>query len=843
MQRSTFLHQILLWIFAAIFASPAARAQVNQYTDTITGFTAVNETATPCTSPLQVTFNVTDTFVVGDVDVAALIEHTYRGDLQLTLRSPAGTSAALTTRNGSRGGDNFNVRLNDEGFGTYLGLSNTATHTLSAPPYQHDVVPQSALSVFDGESANGTWTLDICDGFNADSGDFERADLFLTEQPPTADLSLAMTPSTLSPDYGNPVTITLALSNAGPNATSGVQVTYPLPDGLTYQSDTGGGAYNSSTGVWTVPGSVAVGTPVSLSVTAVVETSGSYVNQAEVTTTPLNDNDSTPGNASTNPFEDDTAAATLTPGFSGTPGVAPTLSCTAEVFDWDTPANAWPSTATLSQTYPTGGTDGTSFGFAWTGDTGERDTSAAPATSQNQTGGLSPTEDALYYIQSLDNGATEAVLTISVGQAGQGVAQLQFSVFDIDFASGQFRDVMLVSGLFNGTSVSPVLTPSSANAVAGSSVYGTAGVASNLGAANFTATFLEPVDTVVLRYQNPEPQTAATRNQAMAIHDFSYCPRERDFGDGPSTAGSAEHLIRSGVFIGATAPDAEGGAPSSAAATGDDAAGTDDEDAIDFSSISQGASTTLSVPVTGSGGYLQMWIDWNDDGDFNDTVGSVSERVATDLQITGASGTLSVPVTVPLTAATTQTVARLRWSTQSGLGVSGVAGDGEVEDHALTITSSANLAASKTSAVYDPTGAGIYALPGNDVTYTISVTNNGGGAVDNNSVELVDRMPPEIEFWNGDMDDGGSLTTVPVAWAETGSGLTFTYATDVRFSTSTTPPANFAACPHASTDPGFAPDSTYNDAITFICFNPKGAFAGNTGTPPTFSVTFRGRIE
>ena len=101
-------------------------------------------------------------------------------------------------------------------------------------------------------------------------------------------------------------------------------------------------------------------------------------------------------------------------------------------------------------------------------------------------------------------------------------------------------------------------------------------------------------------------------------------------------------------------------------------------------------------------------------------------------------------------------------------------------------------------------------------------------------------MPPEISFWNGDIDTGGPdnfTDTTPVAIVQTaGTGLTFDYNTDVRFGFGTTAPSDFDSCTP------LAPDGTYRDDVTFICFNPKGSFNG--GTPaPSFSLNFRVRIN
>lgn len=146
----------------------------------------------------------------------------------------------------------------------------------------------------------------------------------------------------------------------------------------------------------------------------------------------------------------------------------------------------------------------------------------------------------------------------------------------------------------------------------------------------------------------------------------------------------------------------------------------------------------------------------------------------------------------------------------------------------------ADLDAEKTVAVYDPTNANLLAIPGNDVVYSITATNTGTGIIDANSIFVVDRLPPEVEFFNGDFDDGGPGTGA-IEFTQSSAGLTFTENTDLGFSDATTAPVNFAACDYAAA-------SGYDPNITFVCFNPKGSM--NDGTPdPTFTVRFRTRIK
>jgi len=143
--------------------------------------------------------------------------------------------------------------------------------------------------------------------------------------------------------------------------------------------------------------------------------------------------------------------------------------------------------------------------------------------------------------------------------------------------------------------------------------------------------------------------------------------------------------------------------------------------------------------------------------------------------------------------------------------------------------SNAKLEASKTVKHLDPTA---YSIPGEDVAYTIEVFNRGAGAADNNSLFLVDNLPPDVIFRNDFFDD---TTADPVKFVQDGAGLDWVFDRDVGFATSGPPPANFDAC-------NYTPVSVYDPDVRFVCFAPDGAMQG--GSPsPSFSVSFRTQIK
>lgn len=150
-----------------------------------------------------------------------------------------------------------------------------------------------------------------------------------------------------------------------------------------------------------------------------------------------------------------------------------------------------------------------------------------------------------------------------------------------------------------------------------------------------------------------------------------------------------------------------------------------------------------------------------------------------------------------------------------------------------TVTS-ATLAGSKSVEVWDPLSSGLYAVPGSEVVYAITIENSGTGPADVDSVLLIDALPSELEFYNADIDDAGPETD-PVIGTDSGTGLSLTYPADVAFFNGATKPADFSAC-------NYAPATGYDPNVTFICLNPKGTMA--MGAPAnSFEIKFRARIR
>ena len=146
----------------------------------------------------------------------------------------------------------------------------------------------------------------------------------------------------------------------------------------------------------------------------------------------------------------------------------------------------------------------------------------------------------------------------------------------------------------------------------------------------------------------------------------------------------------------------------------------------------------------------------------------------------------------------------------------------------------ADLQADKSVTVYAGS-ANDFAIPGSDVIYTIDVESLGSSPVDQDSVSLVDSLPAEVTFYNGDIDDGGPEMG-PIAFDPMSSGLTLS-ATDIRYSDAVAAPTLFSQC-------NYGPDLGYDEDVRHICFNPKGTLkAGTLETGTDFSIQFRARID
>ena len=137
-------------------------------------------------------------------------------------------------------------------------------------------------------------------------------DISISADSPIIDLELTKDVDPSEVEVGDETTFTITVVNQGPDDATGVEVTDTLPAGLTYVSDNAGGAYEPTTGVWTI-GDLAVGASVSMEFNVTVDEAGSFTNEAEVTAANEPDSDSTPGDGEGDDWDDATVTATVPP--------------------------------------------------------------------------------------------------------------------------------------------------------------------------------------------------------------------------------------------------------------------------------------------------------------------------------------------------------------------------------------------------------------------------------------------------------------------------------------------------------------------------------------------------
>ncbi|MCB9941387.1 MAG: pre-peptidase C-terminal domain-containing protein, partial [Planctomycetaceae bacterium] len=157
-----------------------------------------------------------------------------------------------------------------------------------------------------------------------------------------------------------------------------------------------------------------------------------------------------------------------------------------------------------------------------------------------------------------------------------------------------------------------------------------------------------------------------------------------DYGDAPSpyptrlVDDGARHDVVGDFFLGASVDVDFDGQPS-ALADGDDKDRLDDEDGVVFNTDLVGGSNAMITVTASASGQLDAWIDFNQDGDWNDA----NEQIFTSRLLSGGQNVLTV--NVPGIATPGNTFARFRFSGSGNLRPTGPATDGEVEDYRVTI--------------------------------------------------------------------------------------------------------------------------------------------------------------
>lgn len=214
----------------------------------------------------------------------------------------------------------------------------------------------------------------------------------------------------------------------------------------------------------------------------------------------------------------------------------------AVVLDWD--AVTW-TNGSLSNSFDIDPANaGNDVTVAVTGNTSqlgrEPTGEMTPALTTNLAGGLAPVERTLTLFVDLANDSQSITLTVNFSALyTQGVQNVSFSLFDIDFASqggngADFQDQLrsIRATAVDGTLVAPTITTSAGNALTGSGlsqvVNGTTTVADTGTGSNAGNVMISFGSTAISSFTFTYGSGATPKNdptaQHIGIHDITFTP-------------------------------------------------------------------------------------------------------------------------------------------------------------------------------------------------------------------------------------------------------------------------------------------------------------------------------
>ena len=189
--------------------------------------------------------------------------------------------------------------------------------------------------------------------------------------------------------------------------------------------------------------------------------------------------------------------------------------------------------------------------------------------------------------------------------------------------------------------------------------------------------------TIVFTGHEAGTVTSVEGKSTLKYTDIEDFKLRADYGDAPDTYGTtlaangAYHPSSSTLILG-NSLDTELNGQASANALGDDTNSADDEEGVSFASTLIARLDAKFTVLATAVGKLDAWIDYNLNGVFD-----AAEKIANSIAL--VVGTNTLVVTIPANVSAGATFARFRVSTAGGLGPTGAATDGEVEDYALNL--------------------------------------------------------------------------------------------------------------------------------------------------------------
>lgn len=218
---------------------------LNPIAQTITASSGDVSVPIPDLATAEVPLFIPDPGAVADINVRVRLNHTFDGDLVLSLIGPDGTEVVLSNRRGG-GGDNFGSGANScAGAPTVFDDEAAAAIASGTAPFVGSFRPDSPLSGFDGKSTAGLWKLKVSDQAGADVGTIFCVQLEISRRayaccggsgtPAVIGFGSAIVAESCSPPNGaidpdETVGVSFALANAGSADATNVVATL-LPTG------------------------------------------------------------------------------------------------------------------------------------------------------------------------------------------------------------------------------------------------------------------------------------------------------------------------------------------------------------------------------------------------------------------------------------------------------------------------------------------------------------------------------------------------------------------------------------------------------------------------------------
>ena len=192
------------------------------------------------TNGAEIPITVPDVGLIADVNVRVRLNHTYDGDLVISLIHPDATAVTLSSKRGG-GGDNYGSgATNCSGTFTVFDDSAAIAITSGAAPFAGSYRPLQLLSTLNGKSVAGTWKLRVVDTGGGDTGTVYCVQLDIARQqylccsPNTAPTLTGIEGTTLNyveNQPATPITATLTATDDGNLTNAMVSITAGFASG------------------------------------------------------------------------------------------------------------------------------------------------------------------------------------------------------------------------------------------------------------------------------------------------------------------------------------------------------------------------------------------------------------------------------------------------------------------------------------------------------------------------------------------------------------------------------------------------------------------------------------